>query len=156
MKESKWTERRVLLLTAAIIFAAAWVLRFVYVMQLRGSPLADFPIVDELYHVEWARALAAGDWVGSEVFFRAPLYPYTLGALFSIFGENLLATSKKQRFEEVEDDGVIASTPPPEKMEVPELRVLLDKLKVKYPAKAGKTALLDLVNKHTAPPPATE
>jgi len=91
MNEKRGTERRALLVTAAIIFAAAWVLRLVYVLQLRGSPLADFPIVDELYHVEWARALAGGDWIGSEVFFRAPLYPYSLGAVFSIFGENLLA-----------------------------------------------------------------
>ena len=83
--------RRRLLLTAGIIFAVAWALRFVYVLHLRGSPLADFPVLDELYHVEWARALAAGDWLGSAAFFRAPLYPYLLGVVFSVLGESLQA-----------------------------------------------------------------
>ena len=83
--------RRKLFLRAGVIFAVAWTLRFIYVLHLRGSPLADFPILDELYHVEWARALAAGDWLGSTVFFRAPLYPYLLGAVFSVLGESLQA-----------------------------------------------------------------
>ncbi len=83
--------RKRLLLRAGVIFAVAWALRFVYVLHLRGSPLADFPVLDELYHVEWARALAAGDWLGSTVFFRAPLYPYLLGAVFSVLGESLQA-----------------------------------------------------------------
>jgi Flp pilus assembly protein TadD len=91
MSSTKDRGRRALLLTSAVIFVAAWVLRFVYVMHLRASPLAGFPIVDELYHVEWARELASGNWLGREVFFRAPLYPYSLGVIFSIFGENLLA-----------------------------------------------------------------
>ena len=47
-------------LTVWLIFAVAWALRLVYVLHLRASPLADFPVLDELYHVEWARALAAG------------------------------------------------------------------------------------------------
>ena len=77
-------------LIAGLIFVAAWALRLVYVAHLKGSPLADFPVLDELYHVEWARALAGGDWMGSAAFFRAPLYPYTLGAVFSLFGESLI------------------------------------------------------------------
>ena len=44
--------RKRLLLRAGVIFAVAWALRFVYVLHLRGSPLADFPVLDELYHVE--------------------------------------------------------------------------------------------------------
>jgi tetratricopeptide (TPR) repeat protein len=67
------------------------VLRVVYILQLRSSPLSSFPVLDELYHVEWARNLAAGHWLGSEVFFRAPLYPYTLGLIFAAFHGSLLA-----------------------------------------------------------------
>jgi len=85
------TERRKTLAAVAILFGAALTLRFIYVVNLRSSPLAFFPIVDELYHVEWARALASGDWLGREVFFRAPLYPYSLGVVFALFGENLTA-----------------------------------------------------------------
>ena len=79
-----------LALIAGLIFVVAWALRLIYVAHLRGSPLAEFPVLDELYHVEWARALAGGDWVGSTAFFRAPLYPYLVGVVFSLFGESLV------------------------------------------------------------------
>ncbi|MBN2565457.1 MAG: tetratricopeptide repeat protein [Candidatus Eisenbacteria bacterium] len=78
------------------LFGAALALRVVYVLQLRASPLSSFPVLDELYHVEWARAIAAGDWVGSDIFFRAPLYPYTLGVLFAVFHGSLLAARMAQ------------------------------------------------------------
>jgi tetratricopeptide (TPR) repeat protein len=69
---------------------AAWVLRAVFVLELRSSPLSDVPLLDELYHVQWASALAAGDWIGNAVFFRAPLYPYTLGLGLLLFHGSLL------------------------------------------------------------------
>ena len=53
-----------------------------------------------------------------------------------------------------DDDDVIARTKPPEKMTVPELKDLLDKLRVEYPSDARKDDLVDLVEKHTAPPAA--
>jgi tetratricopeptide (TPR) repeat protein len=31
----------------------------------------------------WAREIAAGDWLGHQVFYQAPLYPYFLGALYA-------------------------------------------------------------------------
>ena len=80
------------MVTALVIYALAWTLRFLYVMHLRASPLAEVPMLDELYHVEWARALAAGDWLGSEVYFRAPLYPYLLALSFLIFKGSLVAS----------------------------------------------------------------
>ncbi|MBD3367002.1 MAG: tetratricopeptide repeat protein [Candidatus Eisenbacteria bacterium] len=76
---------------AAAVFLLAWVARFIYVLHLRSSPLADVPMLDELYHVEWARTLAAGNWIGSSVFFRAPLYPYLLGLVFRLFDGSLHA-----------------------------------------------------------------
>ncbi len=79
------------LLIPGLVFVVGWALRVTYVLHLRESPLADFPVLDELYHVEWARALAGGDWLGSSAFFRAPLYPYLLGGAFSLLGESLLA-----------------------------------------------------------------
>ncbi|MBM3308111.1 MAG: tetratricopeptide repeat protein [Candidatus Eisenbacteria bacterium] len=73
-----------------LLFVAAWILRAVFVLELRASPLADAPLLDELYHVQWASALAAGDWVGSAVFFRAPLYPYSLALALLLFRGSLL------------------------------------------------------------------
>ena len=31
-----------------------------------------------------------GDWIGSDVFYQAPLYPYFLGVLYTVFGHDLL------------------------------------------------------------------
>lgn len=78
-------------LTALAVFVGALALRLVFVWNMQASPLADAPMLDELYHVEWARGLAAGDWIGGEVFFRAPLYPYLLGIALRLFGGGLLA-----------------------------------------------------------------
>jgi tetratricopeptide (TPR) repeat protein len=75
---------------AILLYVAAWVLRAVFVLELRASPLSDVPLLDELYHVQWASALAAGDWIGNAVFFRAPLYPYTLGLGLLLFHGSLL------------------------------------------------------------------
>ncbi len=81
--EGRGSRRTVVVLLA--IYAAAWVLRFLYVRHLEASPLTEVPMLDELYHVEWADALAGGDWIGTEAFFRAPLYPYFLGFAFVLF-----------------------------------------------------------------------
>lgn len=77
--------------TAALLFLAALTLRLVYVAHLQESPLAQTPMLDELYHVEWARSLASGDWLGDKVFFRAPLYPYLLGVMLAVFRGSLTA-----------------------------------------------------------------
>ncbi len=72
------------------VFVLALALRLLYLTDLRHTPFFDHPQMDALYHDQWARRLAAGDWWGSEVFFRAPLYPYFLGVVYAIFGPNYL------------------------------------------------------------------
>ena len=37
----------------------------------------------------WAQRIAGGDWVGSGVFYQAPLYPYFVGAVYALFGRDL-------------------------------------------------------------------
>jgi tetratricopeptide (TPR) repeat protein len=71
-----------------LIFALAFGVRLWYLHQLPANPTFDCPIMDAEYHDRWARQLAAGDWTGTEVFFRAPLYPYFLGVLYAAFGPN--------------------------------------------------------------------
>ncbi|WP_338030025.1 tetratricopeptide repeat protein [Fuerstiella marisgermanici] len=41
---------------------------------------------DSLRYREWALEISGGDWLGSEVFYQAPLYPYLLAVLYSLFG----------------------------------------------------------------------
>ncbi len=85
-----------ILVTALALFGVAWLLRALYVSHLQTSPLALSPMLDELYHVEWARALASGDWFGSDAFFRAPLYPYILGMLLKISDGSLIVARHVQ------------------------------------------------------------
>ena len=53
-----------------------------------------------------------------------------------------------------QDGGVIAKTGPIDEMKVSELKALLDKLGVDYPADAKKVDLVELVEKSTGEPPA--
>ena len=73
-----------------IIFAIAFAIRLVHIWQIKPSPFFDVLLGDARGYDEWARRLAAGDWIGSEVFYQAPLYPYFLGALYKLAGHDLL------------------------------------------------------------------
>jgi len=75
---------------ALLIFAVALAVRLVHIWQLKGSPFFDTLLGDANGYDLWAQRLAAGDWVGSEVFYQAPLYPYFLGVVYALFGRDLL------------------------------------------------------------------
>ncbi|WP_145391522.1 ArnT family glycosyltransferase [Stieleria neptunia] len=40
-------------------------------------------------YVDWAVKISDGDWYGTETFYQAPLYPYFLAVLISIFGPSI-------------------------------------------------------------------
>ncbi len=69
-----------------IILAAAIVLRIVHWLALRNEPFFAQLAMDSQEYDRWAKEIAAGNWVGSGVFFQAPLYPYFLAVLYKIFG----------------------------------------------------------------------
>ncbi|MGH7871292.1 MAG: tetratricopeptide repeat protein [Candidatus Binatia bacterium] len=71
------------------IFAIAFVLRLLYLYQIQSIPLFYHLAGDGRTYDEWAQRIAAGDWLGSGVFYQAPLYPYFLGLLQLFFGHNL-------------------------------------------------------------------
>jgi Tfp pilus assembly protein PilF len=73
----------------AAIFATALFVRLVHVWQLGGSPFAELLLGDSAGYDRWARELAAGDWLGSEVFYQAPLYPYLLGVVYTVLGSDV-------------------------------------------------------------------
>jgi tetratricopeptide (TPR) repeat protein len=82
-----------------IIFIFAFILRLLYLFQLKGvDPLFYHPIMDALYHHEWAVSIVAGDWLGKDSFFRAPLYPYFLSFVYHTCGINLLVPRIIQSF----------------------------------------------------------
>lgn len=73
------------------IFALALALRIVYLWQIRDAPYFTLLMGDARSYDAWARRIAAGDWIGSEVFYQAPLYPYFLGIIYRFFGHDLVA-----------------------------------------------------------------
>ena len=75
---------------ALAIFAVALLVRFFHVWQIRRSPFYATLLGDSRGYDEWARQIAAGDWLGHEVFYQAPLYPYLLGFIYAIAGHHLL------------------------------------------------------------------
>jgi tetratricopeptide (TPR) repeat protein len=74
------------------IVLLAFVLRLIYVLQLQASPYFSTHVMDPQYHHEWARAFAAGERFWDGPYFRAPLYPWSLGVVYWLFGaDNALA-----------------------------------------------------------------
>lgn len=78
-------------LAGTLALAAA--LRLWHVFALRELPLFDRLIVDSEAYDLWAQRIAAGDWLGrasGRPFYQDPLYPYVLGAIYKVFGRDLL------------------------------------------------------------------
>ncbi|MBI3873259.1 MAG: tetratricopeptide repeat protein [candidate division Zixibacteria bacterium] len=74
------------------IVAGAFLIRLIVLWQLcRHYPGFFDPAVDSKWHYLWAKAIAGGDWLGTGVFYRAPLYPYLLGIWIKLFGDGLWA-----------------------------------------------------------------
>ena len=71
------------------IFAAAFAIRLIHVWQLGASPFADLLLGDSAGYDRWGREIAAGNWIGSEIFYQAPLYPYLLGIVYTVFGADV-------------------------------------------------------------------
>lgn len=80
-KDSKSLRYNILFLMMFLAF----IVRLVYVYETSGVPFVQHPVGDAAGYVVWAKQIAEGDWIGSQSFYQAPLYPYVLGAIFSIF-----------------------------------------------------------------------
>jgi Flp pilus assembly protein TadD/4-amino-4-deoxy-L-arabinose transferase-like glycosyltransferase len=80
------------------IFALAVIIRIIYILQARANPQFAAPMMDAGYHDEWAWQLAQGTWESGRPFFRAPLYPMFLSAIYSLGGHNFLLPRLIQAF----------------------------------------------------------
>jgi len=67
----------------------AFLVRCMYLYQIHDAPFYGIRIGDaDAYH-QWARRIAAGDWLGDGIFYQAPLYPYLLALIYKIFGDSV-------------------------------------------------------------------
>jgi len=81
-----------------LIFSFALLVRGLHVWQLQGSLVLDTIMGDARSYDSWARQIAAGDWLGSDVFYQAPLYPYFLAILYSSIGDDTVLVRGLQAF----------------------------------------------------------
>jgi tetratricopeptide (TPR) repeat protein len=77
---------------AILIFGMALLVRIIYLLQIKSNPFFSTPIVDELWHLQWAQDILTKSFWGTEVYFRGPLYPYFLALLLKITGSDLFWT----------------------------------------------------------------
>ncbi|HEX2223887.1 MAG TPA: glycosyltransferase family 39 protein, partial [Thermoanaerobaculia bacterium] len=76
-----------LLLLGVLTLALA--VRLAHWWAVRDQPFFAWLAMDSQEYDRWAQEVAAGDWLGSQVFFQAPLYPYFLAVLYTLFGRSL-------------------------------------------------------------------
>jgi tetratricopeptide (TPR) repeat protein len=74
---------------ALLVFLIALAVRLLYLTQAADVPFSSHPIVDGAHYWSWAERIAAGDWRGDGVFYQAPLYPYLLAVVRTVFGPRL-------------------------------------------------------------------
>src|SRR2546428_5756733 len=67
-------------------FALALLLRLAYVFQIDAAGLGGYLRLDPLYYHEWGRRIAAGHWLGREVFEMSPPYAHYPGRPSRFFG----------------------------------------------------------------------
>ena len=80
------------------VVAVALGLRLGYVLETRQAPTVRHLVGDAAGYHEWAGRIAAGAWLGSEPFYQAPLYPYTLAVVFKVFGDQVWMVRIVQAF----------------------------------------------------------
>lgn len=83
MKKNKW---------AILIFGMAFVIRLVYLLQIKSNPYFYSPMVDELWNIQWAKEILNTSFWGGDVYFRGPLYPYVLALFLKITGSDFFWT----------------------------------------------------------------
>jgi tetratricopeptide (TPR) repeat protein len=72
---------------AVAIFLISLAVRLVHLFQIRQSPFFTLLMGDAQSYHAWAQQITKGDWIGSDVFYQAPLYPYFLGLVYTLFGD---------------------------------------------------------------------
>lgn len=77
------------LLIFVLIAGGAFLIRYAYMLQARACPLFDVLIMDGRQCFAWATRLVDGDWIGDQVFYQAPLYPYFLAVVRLGVGDDL-------------------------------------------------------------------
>ena len=96
MQEAKGQK---ILIWAVAIFILAFLLRFLHIESiLTGSPFFDVLPGDLGGYDRWATRIVEQGWMGKEVFYQDPLYPYFLAVLYKTVGRDFFWIYTVQAF----------------------------------------------------------
>ncbi len=85
---SSFTEKKRIIFYL-VLFVVAFVPRLLHLLSIADNPFFNFPIIDCHTNDILAQRISGGDWLGYKPFLQAPLYPYFLGILYTVFGRDL-------------------------------------------------------------------
>lgn len=74
----------------AYLFAFAFAIRLAHILLIRTNPFFEHPPVDAGFYVHWARGLSRFGFLGQDVYYQAPLYPYFLASIYKLIGFDFL------------------------------------------------------------------
>jgi len=69
-----------------LVFAVALLLRLAPLLELSDLPTFRRLVMDAARYDDLARDILAGSWLPAEPFYQAPLYPYFLACIYTVFG----------------------------------------------------------------------
>lgn len=72
-----------------LVLALALLLRLAYIWQVSGTSLIVPEELDPGFYYDWAKRIAAGQWLNSGPFVQSPLYAYLLGLFMKLFGTGI-------------------------------------------------------------------
>lgn len=78
LKSRAWTLPAILLVALAV--------RLAHFAAVNDQPFFSQLAMDSQEYDRWAQEIAKGQWLGTEVFFQAPLYPYLLATVYTVVG----------------------------------------------------------------------
>ncbi len=81
-----------------MMFVFAWLVRSLHNWWITSAPFYPYLIGDAERYDLWARDIASGNWLGTEVFYQAPLYPYFLALVHILVGNSLSSVRLIQTF----------------------------------------------------------
>jgi tetratricopeptide (TPR) repeat protein len=72
------------------IWFVALLVRLLYLWQVSHAPFFDLRLGDAQAYHAWAQRIAGGEWLGRDVFYQAPLYPYFLALIYRTLGDSVV------------------------------------------------------------------
>ncbi len=81
------SKRSAFVLPAILLVALA--VRLAHFAAVHDQPFFAQLAMDSQEYDRWAQEIANGQWLGTEVFFQAPLYPYVLATVYTVVGHRL-------------------------------------------------------------------